>query len=233
MTDGPNDLLDLATALIERKQPRWLMGWRDICRSTDERTVIASVFPKVGVGHTMPIFHLNVNPALSAASLAMWTSLSFDFIARLSIGGTHLTYSYLKQFAVLPPSTFTPADLTFITPRVLELTYTSHSMRPWAEDLGYAGAPFAWDEDRRAVLRSELDAFFARKYGLTRDELRYILDPADAKGADYPSETFRVLKNKEEARYNEYRTGRMVLEAWDRLAETRHWRATRRVACSS
>lgn len=68
--------------------------------------------------------------------------------------------------------------------------------------------------------RSELGAFFARKYGLTHDELRYILDPADAKGADYPSETFRVLKSKEEARYHEYCTGRLVLDAWDRLAVT-------------
>jgi hypothetical protein len=91
-------------------------------------------------------------------------------------------------------------------------------MRPWAEDLGYTGKPFAWDEDRRALLRAELDAFFARKYALSKDELRYILDPADVKGPDYPSETFRVLKKNEEARYGEYRTRRLVLEAWDRLA---------------
>jgi hypothetical protein len=91
-------------------------------------------------------------------------------------------------------------------------------MRPWAEDLGHAGAPFVWDEQGRAELRAELDAFFARKYGLTRDELRYILDPADARGTDYPSETFRVLKTKEMARYGEYRTQRLVLEAFDRLA---------------
>lgn len=56
--------------------------------------------------------------------------------------------------------------------------------------------PFAWDEDRRARLRADLDAFYARAYGLTRDELRYILDPADVKGPDYPSGTFRVLKEK-------------------------------------
>ena len=67
-------------------------------------------------------------------------------------------------------------------------------MRPFAEDLGFDGPPFAWDEDRRALLRAELDAFFAWAYGLSRDELRYVLDPADVHGPDYPSETFRVLK---------------------------------------
>ena len=56
-------------------------------------------------------------------------------------------------------------------------------------------------------------------YGLTRDQLRYILDPADIYGADYPSETFRVLKKNEEHpdRFGEYRTRRLVLDAWDRL----------------
>jgi hypothetical protein len=93
-------------------------------------------------------------------------------------------------------------------------------MRLWAEDLGHSGPPFAWDETRRAELQAELDAFIARKYGLSREELHYVLDPADAKGAGYPSETFRVLKTKEEARFGEYRTQRLVLEAWDRLAGT-------------
>ena len=56
-----------------------------------------------------------------------------------------------------------------------------------------------------------------RLYGLNRDELRYVLDPADVMGPDYPSETFRVLKNNEIRQFGEYRTQRLVLEAWDRL----------------
>jgi hypothetical protein len=40
---------------------------------------------------------------------------------------------------------------------------------------------------------------------------------ADVKGPDYPSETFRVLKEKEIRQYGEYRTRRLVLEAWDRM----------------
>lgn len=76
--------------------------------------------------------------------------------------------------------------------------------------------PFAFNEARRAELRAELDARIARLYGLTRDELRYILDPADVYGPEFPGETFRVLKEKEIKQYGEYRTRRLVLEAWDR-----------------
>lgn len=81
---------------------------------------------------------------------------------------------------------------------------------------GFGLPPFRWSDERRAVLRAELDARIARLYGLTRDELRYILDPADVYGPEFPGETFRVLKEKETKLYGEYRTRRLVLEAWDR-----------------
>jgi hypothetical protein len=156
-------------------------------------------------------------PRNFAALIGCLSSLSADFLARHKVGGTHLNIFIYQQLAVLPPSAYSAADLAFITPRVLELTYTSYSLTSFARDLGYEGPPFGWNEDRRALLRAELDAFYARSYGLTRDELRYILDPADVRGHDYPSETFRVLKTNEKARYGEYRTARLVLDAWDRM----------------
>ena len=152
-----------------------------------------------------------------SALYSNWASLPFDYVARQKIAYVHLKYNIVKQLAVLPPTSYTATDLAFIVPRVLELTYTSHSMAPFAHDLGYDGPPFSWDENRRAQLRAELDAWYGRAYGLTRNELRYVLDPADVKGPDYPSETFRVLKKNEFARFGEYRTARLVLAAWDRL----------------
>lgn len=69
----------------------------------------------------------------------------------------------------------------------------------------------------RYWVRAELDAYYARLYGLTREELCYILEPRSVKGPHFPGETFRVLKEKEIKAYGEYRTMRLVLEAWDRL----------------
>ena len=77
--------------------------------------------------------------------------------------------------------------------------------------------PYIFDDAKRAVLRAELDAYYARLYGLTRTELQYILEPQSVMGEDYPSETFRVLKESEIAKYGEYRTQRLVLEAWDKI----------------
>jgi hypothetical protein len=146
------------------------------------------------------------------------SSLCADYVVRQKLGGTSFKYYSMKQVPLPPPSTFRPTDLAYIVPRVLELTYTSHSMASFARDLGYEGPPFRWDDNRRAWLRAELDAYYTRLYGLTREELLYILDPAFVKGENYPSETFRVLKENEKRRYGEYRTARLVMLAWDALA---------------
>ena len=196
----------------------WLMGWRDIVRATDERTVIATVFPRVGTGDTLLLKMSMVDdPRLYAGNIGNLCSLVLDYASRQKVGGTHLKYNVFKQLPILPPTFYTEPRLAFLVPKVLELTYTSHALAPFARDLGYDGPPFAWDEERRAYLRADLDAFYARAYGLTHDELRYILDPADVKGPDYPSETFRVLKEKEVRQYGEYRTRRLVLTARDRM----------------
>lgn len=64
-----------------------------------------------------------------------------------------------------------------------------------------------------------MDAYYAKLYGLSRDELRYILDPKDVYGPNFPGENFRVLKEKEEREFGEYWTRRLVLEACDRPEE--------------
>lgn len=220
---------------MDRRSPRWLMGWRDIVRSTDERTVIASVVPRVGVGNKIPLLFPapHFDAAQAAALLGNLSSLALDFVARQKIGGITLNYFYMKQFPVLPPNRYTATDLAYIAPRVLELTHTAHDMQAWASDLLAAMPsvdprppeqrhtplpPFPWNPERRAQVRAELDAYYARLYGLDRDELRYILDPADVMGPDYPSETFRVLQKNEMREFGEYRTQRLVLDAWDALA---------------
>ncbi|UNK78193.1 N-6 DNA methylase [Sphingopyxis granuli] len=195
----------------------WLMGWRDITNATNERTVISSAFPQQGVGNKIPLMLSRQSSGILIALIANLSAISFDFTARQKIGGTSMNYFIYQQLPILPPSAYSEANLGFIVPRVLELSYTSHTMAPFARDLGYDGEPFAWDEDRRATLRAELDAWYALAYGLTRDELRYVLDPKDVMGADYPSETFRVLQKNEIAKYGEYRTQRLVLAAYDEL----------------
>lgn len=226
--DGPHlellrnakDIWAAADTILDQRSPRWLMGWRDICRATDERTVIASVMPRVGVNHKLPIIKNSdkINTKFSALLLSNFNSIVFDYVARQKVSGTSLTYFYLKQFPVIPPDHYSKKDIVYIIPRILELTYTTHDLKPWAEELGYTGPPFGFDPERRAVIRAELDAWYAKLYGLSRDELRYILDPADVMGTDYPSESFRVLKNNEERAFGEYRTGRLVLACYDALA---------------
>jgi hypothetical protein len=197
----------------------WLFAWRRNAASVNIRTCICTVLPKFGIGDSLFVAlpgHEFDAPAASCL-LAGMSSLVFDFLARQKVGGVNFSYYYMSQLPI-PSSSFIEYGLRKeISSRVLELTYTAHDLKPWAEDLGYDGPPFRFDPDRRALLRAELDAYYAHLYGLSRDELRYILDPSDVMGPDYPSETFRVLKTNELRQFGEYRTQRLVLEAWDRL----------------
>jgi hypothetical protein len=234
----------------------WLLGWRNICRSTDERTVIASLLPRAGVGHSMPLMFPANDSALAAACLvASLSSFALDYAARQKVGGTNLTYGYLNQLPVLPPEAYLVASseiasreivssevasreivssevassnpplppyslppyslprsfatslVAWIASRVLELVYTAWDMEPFARDCGFEGEPFVWNEDRRFLLRCELDALYFHLYGIERDDVDYIL------------ETFPIVKRKDEAEHGEYRTKRVILEIYDDLKQ--------------
>ena len=210
---------------------QWLVAFRDITNATNERTAIAAVLPRLATNYTVRLAISQLGPGLNAVLVAGINSLVFDFVARQKLGGTHLSDYITEQLPIPSPDTFAPTTLLAVVPRVLELTYSAHDLQPFYADVvaenpawdprtgADRGQPWRWNPERRALLRAELDAIYARLYGLTRDELRYILDPADVMGADYPSETFRVLKDKEMRQFGEYRTRRLVLEAWDRQGQ--------------
>lgn len=195
----------------------WLIGWREVTDArASARTLIASVLPRAGVNNKFLLMLPSVTARKSAALLGNICSLVCDYIARQKVGGLALNYFTIKQFPVIAPDHYADDDLAFIVPRVLELTYTATDLESWASDLGYAGRPFRYDQERRAVLRAELDAYYANLYGLDRDALCFILDPQSIKPG-YPSETFSVLQRSEVREFGEYRTQRLVLEAWDKL----------------
>ena len=227
---------DVAAKVPDFWKHKWFLAFRGISNTTNERTFIASIFPYSGIGNSGPIFFSKIfNTCLLSCLVAQVSSIIFDFVCRFKIGGMNMNFFIVNQLPVFPPNFYDQTDLGFILPRAFELIYTAYDLKPFAEDLWKESsealrkqylsigfdpqtmAPFRWDEDRRAVLRAELDAYYARLYGLTRDELRYILDPQDVYGPDFPGETFRVLKDNETAKYGEYRTRRLVLEAWDRI----------------
>ena len=95
---------------------------------------------------------------------------------------------------------------------MLELSYTAYDLQGFAQDLGYDGLPFPWDEERRHQCKCELDAIFAHMYQLDRSDLEWILD------APAPSSSFPGLKRSEMQEFGEYRTQRFVLQAYDQLA---------------
>lgn len=200
--------------LDDRWDRQWLLGWRDIARASDSRTFVPSVLPASAVGHVFPVAFPD-DSGLAFRLHGLWSSSVFDFIVRQKLSGTHMTYNIVKQLACPSPALFLrPAPWrlsehleTWLKPYVLELSFTSNRLGPYAKDLGDDGPPFRWDPDRRALLRADLNAGFLHVYGLDRDECEHVLD------------AFPVIRKYEERDFGEYRTKRLVLEAYDRMAK--------------
>ncbi|MGQ5574296.1 Eco57I restriction-modification methylase domain-containing protein [Streptomyces sp. ECR3.8] len=182
----------------------WVLGWRDIAVTANERTLIAAAAPAHGFGHPYPLA-FPAQPSHAPLLSAVWSSMACDYAVRQKIGGTHLTYGYMYQLPVPTPDQLA-LHAVFLIPRVLELAYTANDMRPFANDLGDTSTPFRWIADRRAIIRAELDAFFFHLYGITRDDTAYILD------------TFNVVRDNDIKAYGEYRTKNLILAEYDRMA---------------
>ncbi len=198
----------------------WMIGVLKVTSPTIFHTFIASVLPKAGAGDSAMIIESRYaydNQGYSAALIGCLNSISFDYFARQKIGGVNMNFYIQKQLPVIPPSAFSKADIEFISGRIKQIYCTSDDMVDFAESIDGCRDLVAYNDVVVVNARAELDAFYAHLYGLTRDGLRYVLDPADVMGPDYPSETFRVLKTNELRQFGEYRTQRLVLEAWDRL----------------
>jgi hypothetical protein len=145
---------------------------------------------------------------------AVTSSLAFDYVARQKHSGANMQYFLVKQLACPAPMTFESRAEWCLDYRladwlrgyVLELSYTSWQLLQYARDLGDTGPPFRWNPERRALLRGDLDAAFMHVYGLTRPEVEHVLD------------SFFVVRKYEERDFGEFRTRRLVLEAYDRMA---------------
>ena len=201
----------------------WLLAFKDITASTNVRTMIAAAIPQVGCGHTLPVLlpaEEGFDGGIAACLLANLNSFGFDYVARQKVQGTHLTWYTVEQLPVVPPDRYEAVHFgpktagEIVREAVLELTYTAHDMAPFARDMGYVdkagevNPPFTWNEERRLVLRSKLDAVFFHLYGVTdRDDIRYIYS------------TFPIVERKEKTAYGGvYRSCELCLGWMNALA---------------
>ena len=211
---------------------KWMLVYRCVARSVDIRTFICSPIPdSCGVGNSATLLFAERRTMPVASLCAMMSSLVFDFTTRQKVGGINMSTFFVKQFPVLTPDQIPSTMQWQIVKHVAELCYFNHDMDGWAEELWEemseeqraelpqlgAHQPWVYNPERRAILQAELDAIFAHLYGLNTEDLVYILDPEDICGKGCINETFRVLKDNELRQYGEYRTKRLVLEAWNKF----------------
>ena len=220
--------LDNDGNVVWKWEHSWLLGYRKISNATNERTFVSSIIPLPNGAGDSIIYVMIDNVVHSALVQGMFSSLTFDYISKQKMGGSNMSNFITKQLPVLSLEQIPQDMIIEIVSRVAKLCYFNHDLDGWAEELWEEltpeqraelpqlgdKEPFVYDPEKRAVWQAELDAIFTHLYGLSTEDLRYILDPEDVCGEGCINETFRVLKDNEIRQYGEYRTKRLVMDAW-------------------
>lgn len=189
----------------ELAEKQWFFTVRNIARATDERTVICTIIPRAAGCEVTPYIEIEGDAQKSLFLTGVFNSFILDYVARQKVGGTHLSYFILYQLPVFTPKMIQKLPLEFFIQKVLELVYTSYLLQGFASNCGYDGPPFRWDEERRFLLRCELDAAYFHLYGITCEHVDYIM------------ETFPIVKRKDMEKFGEYCTKRVILEIYDAM----------------
>jgi hypothetical protein len=156
--------------------------------------------------------------------LACANSYCVDFLARKK-GAQNLTYTVLDSLPLPRSYSDTPVEAA-IARRALLLSATGiHMIEFWnraARLLRLSPVDDLPCEDprQRQILRAELEVLVARDFfKLSRDEMRYLLDPSDILGSDCGFETFGALKRAETRASGGAFTSRdLILSKWDVLS---------------
>ncbi len=188
---------------------RWLLGFRNtISAVADARSVVFTIIPLMGVGNSLPLIFSEKSAYEICLLAGNFNSFILDYVAKNKASGSNLNFYIVKQFPILSPDMYNTDIKEFIVKRVLELTYTAWDLQDFAKDVGYDGPPFVWDEERRFLLRCELDAAFFHLYGIAAEDVDYIM------------ETFPIVKRKDEARYGTFRTKETILKIYNHMADS-------------
>jgi hypothetical protein len=194
----------------------WFLGYRAISNPTNARTLIAAIVPMCAAGNSLSLLLPNgITPQefsrLAPLILANFNSMALDYVTRIKMQWTNLNWYIVEQLPLIRPEQFEQklgktkiAD--FVRGEVLRLSYTAHDLAPFARDMGYAGAPFAWDENDRRHRLARLDALFFNLYGIGRDDAAYILD------------TFPIVRDQDEKAHGRYLTKELILAYMNAVA---------------
>jgi len=202
---------------------RFRIGFGDVVSPTNQRALVAALLPKGTVsGHKVPTIEFHeARPQELLLWLGVANSLAMDFLVRKKVSLT-MSYTIMDSLPFPRSVDHSPAS-TEIARRVCSLCSVGPEMEEFRQKAVASGilasaGDVVEEPDQRAILAAEIDVLVARDvYRLSWEEMLYILDPDVILGKDCGVETFKALRNAELRAFNEFRTRRLIEEAWDRV----------------
>ena len=157
------------------------LGYRDIARSTDTRTLISTLIPPAFHGNKLPTIRVLDDEGIqlidSATQLficAVLNSYTLDWVIRQKVSST-INFFYVYQLPV-PRIDANHPIFNRLVHRAARLICTTPEFDALAREVGLAGhEDGATNDAERARLRAEIDGLVAHLYGLSEEEFIHIL----------------------------------------------------------
>jgi hypothetical protein len=184
----PQFLMPLEEAA--RKGDRLLspkVTYRSIARSTDERTLIASLNSGMPCGHKLGVLHAE-DPLLTCALPALLNSFVLDWVARIRVGGTQVDAHVVAELPLVDPRHPLLRALAINTLRLNAASWRFAplwlAMRPFLDEKTGWSAAFCLTPHARLRIRCITEALVAAMYGLDLTDLEAMLmpDPSNPRG---------------------------------------------------
>jgi hypothetical protein len=190
-------------------QNKWYIGVRGIASSTNERTLITAIVPRMAISYSINLI-LPKDPLVGMLLCSNLNTFILDFITRSKVSNNNISLFIIKQLPIQNYEYWSDKLKEKVLENTLKLSATSNSLK---SILKITENPFklnSFEIKERFLLQCELDAIYTHLYGLEKEEIDYIL------------ETFPIVKRKDINKYGNYRTKETILQMYDEFAWVRN-----------
>lgn len=179
---------------------------------TPTRRLAGTIVPEAVYGAGVMQITSQVDHFSFLALSSLLSSLVCEWFVKQKTEGS-ISPPILKELPMIPPQALSrsrsvswlggQSPIPWLAKQAFWLYYTHKDLNVMAEDIGYTKGPMTWDPFKRAVVSGALEAAIFRLYRISKSEATMMMD------------SLETLASFERMVYGEYRTRRLMLEAWD------------------
>ncbi|MFP8890628.1 Eco57I restriction-modification methylase domain-containing protein [Natrialbaceae archaeon A-CW2] len=151
------------------------VAYRRISPATNQRTLISSLIPSFPAGDSVFILDIGDENINELTLVGILNSYVFDFVARYKLNGFNLSWYIMKELPLPDNSDYYDE----IARHTAQLIWHSNFFPSISDhsNMSDRDVNYESNDKDRAKLREKIDELVAKSYGLSKEDMRWILRP--------------------------------------------------------